>query len=34
MDSYVKIGFADPKKHYTRAFERYALELSRHPGRA
>ena len=26
----VKIGFADPKKHYTRAFERYALELSRH----
>lgn len=25
----VKIGFADPKKHYTRAFERYALELSR-----
>ena len=29
MDSYVKIGFADPKKHYTRSFERYALELSR-----
>jgi transposase len=26
----VKIGFADPKKHYTRSFERYALELSRH----
>ena len=26
----VKIGFADPKKHYTRAFERYVLELSRH----
>jgi transposase len=26
----VKVGFADPKKHYTRAFERYALELSRH----
>jgi transposase len=26
----VKIGFADPKKHYTRAFERYALELSAH----
>ena len=26
----VKLGFADPKKHYTRAFERYALELSRH----
>jgi transposase len=25
----VKLGFADPKKHYTRAFERYALELSR-----
>jgi transposase len=25
----VKIGFADPKKHYTRAFERYALQLSR-----
>jgi transposase len=26
----VKIGFADPKKHYTRCFERYALELSKH----
>jgi transposase len=26
----VKIGFADPKKRYTRAFARYALELSRH----
>ena len=26
----VKINFADPKKHYTRSFERYALELSRH----
>ncbi len=26
----VKLGFADPKKRYTRAFERYALELSRH----
>lgn len=26
----VKIGFARPKKHYTRSFERYALELSRH----
>jgi transposase len=26
----VKIGFADPHKHYTRAFERYALELSAH----
>jgi transposase len=25
----VKIGFADPKKHYTRALERYVLELSR-----
>lgn len=25
----VKLGFADPKKHYTRSFERYALELSR-----
>jgi transposase len=25
----VKIGFADPKKHYSRAFERYALDLSR-----
>lgn len=25
----VKIAFADPKKHHTRAFERYALELSR-----
>ena len=25
----VKIAFADPKKHYTRAFERYALDLSR-----
>ncbi len=25
----VKITFADPKKHYTHAFERYALELSR-----
>jgi transposase len=25
----VKIAFADPKKHYTRSFERYALELSR-----
>jgi transposase len=25
----VKIAFADPRKHYTRAFERYALELSR-----
>jgi transposase len=24
-----RIGFADPKKHYTRAFERYALDLSR-----
>jgi transposase len=26
----VKIPFADPKKHYTRSFERYALELSQH----
>ena len=25
----VKLGFADPGKHYTRAFERYVLELSR-----
>jgi transposase len=25
-----KLGFADPKKHYTRAFERYVLDLSRH----
>src|SRR5271170_3904784 len=25
----VKLGFADPKKHYTRAFERCVLELSR-----
>jgi transposase len=26
----IKLGFADPKKHFTRAFERYALDLSRH----
>jgi transposase len=26
----IKLGFADPKKQYTRAFERYALDLSRH----
>jgi transposase len=26
----VKIGFAEPKKRYTRSFARYALELSRH----
>lgn len=26
----VKLGFADAKKRYTRAFERYVLELSRH----
>jgi transposase len=26
----VKLGFADPKKSYTRAFERYVLELSQH----
>jgi transposase len=25
----VKVGFADPKKHYTHQFERYALDLSR-----
>jgi transposase len=25
-----KLSFAEPKKHYTRSFERYALELSRH----
>src|SRR6266436_10418848 len=24
----VKISFADPKKHYTRSFERYALQRS------
>jgi transposase len=26
----VKVRFADPRKSYTRAFERYALDLSRH----
>lgn len=26
----VKVSFAEPKKHYTRSLERYALELSRH----
>lgn len=26
----IKLGFADPKKHYTRAFARYVLELSKH----
>jgi Transposase and inactivated derivatives len=26
----VKLAFADPRKHYTRGFERYALELSRY----
>ena len=26
----VKLGFADPRKRYTRAFERYVLDLSRH----
>jgi len=26
----VKISLADPRRSYTRAFERYALELSRH----
>ncbi len=25
----VKVNFADPKKHYTRSFERYVLELCR-----
>src|SRR6266446_6664400 len=26
----IKLGFADPRKQYTRAFERYAVDLSRH----
>src|SRR6266536_6453415 len=26
----VQVGFADPNKPYTRAFERYVLDLSRH----
>ena len=26
----VKVGFADPRRSYTKAFERYALDLSRH----
>lgn len=26
----IKIGFADPRRTYTKSFERYALELSRH----
>lgn len=26
----VKVGFANPRRSYTKAFERYALELSRH----
>jgi transposase len=26
----IKIGFAEPRRTYTKAFERYALELSRH----
>jgi transposase len=26
----VHVPFAEPRRHYTRAFERYALELSRH----
>jgi transposase len=26
----VKVGFADPQKHYTRSFARYALQLSKH----
>jgi transposase len=25
----VKVGFAEPRRHYTRSFERYALDLSR-----
>ena len=29
MTRQVKVSFADPKKHYTHAFERYVLELSR-----
>ena len=27
----VKVGFADPKKHYTRSLERYAVELCQLP---
>jgi transposase len=26
----INLGFADPRRSYTRAFERYALEISRH----
>ena len=26
----IKLGFAEPRRHYTHSFERYALELSRH----
>jgi transposase len=26
----IKLGFADPRRRYTRAFERYAADLSRH----
>ena len=26
----IEIGFADPRRTYTKSFERYALELSRH----
>ena len=26
----MKVGFADPRRTYNKAFERYALELSRH----
>jgi transposase len=26
----INLAFADPKKHYTRTFERYALDLSKH----
>lgn len=26
----IRLGFAEPKKHYTRSFERYALDLLRH----
>lgn len=30
LERQVELGFADPKKSYTRGFARYALELSRH----
>jgi transposase len=26
----IKLGFAEPRRHYTHSFERYALELSKH----